>query len=105
MTRAARINPKHRQKLILDAAVKLSSMIGYENITRDAVAEIADVSSPLVGKYFGRMSELKNAVIREAIIQENVQIIAQGIISKNTYTKRINVKLRHKVIEYLSKLK
>jgi AcrR family transcriptional regulator len=101
MTRATRTHPKIRKEKILKAAVKLSIKLGYKNITRDRVAELADVSSALVGNYFPRMADLKNAVMRTAIQQEIVEIIAQGLTLKDPRVLKISKTLRGRIMEFL----
>lgn len=101
MTRATRTQPKIRKDKILKAAIKLSKKLGYKNITRDRVAEEADVSSALVGNYFGKMADLKNAVVRAAIKEEIVEIIAQGLTLKDPRVLKISKPLKGKIMEFL----
>lgn len=102
MTRAVRTNPKTRKKIILLAAIQLSKRIGYKSITRDAVAKEASVSSPLVGKYFPKMKDVEIAVIKSAIEQEIIEILAQGLAINDPQVLKISSKLKKKVIAYLT---
>lgn len=71
-----------RDGRILEAAVELAKEPGtggYQWITRDLVAERAGVSVGSVNNAFGRMVELKRAVMREAVSREIVEIVAQGL--------------------------
>ena len=104
MPRAIRTKPVVRKEHIINAAIQLSIKVGYKCITRDAVAEIARVSSPLVATYFPRMSNLKLAVIQRAIQDEIVEVLAQGLILNDKKTWEISDKLKKKVLAYITKI-
>ena len=83
-----------RKENILSVAVELAVEVGYYNITRDAVAAAAGVSFGLVSKYFGTMTQLKNDVMRRAIKQETLSIIAQGLANGDKRAKNAPLALR-----------
>lgn len=92
-----------RKEHILNAALSYSTEVGYRGITRDAVAEIADVSSVLIASYYPRMADLKLAVMHAAIEREIVNVVAQGILLDDPLTKDISDVLKQKVLDYLAK--
>jgi len=98
-----RKNPENRKKEILEAAIRLSKKIGYSHITRDGVAEKAGVSFALVSFYYGTIEKLKAAVLKEAIGEEIIEIIAQGLVRKDKQTARLPQDLKDKVLQHLSK--
>lgn len=104
MTRAKRTAPDKRRELILDAAIKLSVEIGYNKLTRDAIAERAKVSSALVSAYFSRMHTIKTAVMQAAIEREIVEIIAQGMTLNDPHALKIKNTTKQKVLSYLSQI-
>lgn len=75
----ARVNPHDRKRQILTAAVNLAQTDGFHNITRDGIAIAAGVSTGLVTRHFGTMIALRRAVMRAAINQEILEIVAQGL--------------------------
>jgi hypothetical protein len=75
----SRVNAKDRKKQILTAAVDLAQAEGFHHITREGVAAAAGVSEGLVSKHFGTMAALRRAVMRAAINQEILEIVAQGL--------------------------
>ena len=87
---------------ILDAAVKLSTRIGYQMITRELVASEAKTSCGLITFYFENMDSLKAAIIRAAIDREILPLIAQALSLGDTQTKTIDKKLKDKVLKYLN---
>lgn len=99
--RATRTNSVVRKKHILKAAAKLSKRVGYRSITRDAVAEVAKVSSPLVATYFPTMEILKKAVMEFAVENEIVEIIVQGLILKDKIALGISKPVKERIAEHL----
>ena len=71
------------QKLILDAALDMAKTDGFASLSRDGVATKAGVASGSVNYCFDNMQNLKNAVMKKAIENESLTIIAQGIIADN----------------------
>jgi AcrR family transcriptional regulator len=88
-----RANPALRKDNILDAAVRLARVTGYNKITRDKIAESAGVSTGLVTRYFGTMAQLKTAIMRRAVKQGIAQIIAQGLVNGDDHAKRAPAEL------------
>lgn len=98
-----RKEPAERKQEILEVAIKLAKDIGYSHLTRNEVARQANVAYGLVTAYFKNIDNLKRSVIKEAIKQEIIQIIAQALAHKEPLTNKLNPNLREKVIRYLSK--
>lgn len=75
-----RLQPNDRKQQILDAAIRVASKPGgWSKLTRDAVAKEADCAEGLVSKYFGTMVNFKRAIMRAAVKDCNLSVIAQGI--------------------------
>lgn len=68
-----------RDNRILLAAVELAKSLGYQWITRDQVAEAADVAAGTINNAYGSMVGLKRAVLRHAVAEGIVEIVAQGL--------------------------
>jgi len=68
-----------RNPRILAAAVELAKGIGYQWITRDQVAEAAEVSAGTINNAYGSMIGLKRAVLQHAVDNAIVEIVAQGL--------------------------
>lgn len=79
---STKLAPADRKQQILTAALAIAETVGYQNITREAIAERVGVSHSLVNLYFVVMAELKSAVIREAVRVRNYPVIAQGLVAK-----------------------
>lgn len=97
-----REHPQHRRSQVLDAAIELAITGGYQTITREKVAETANISEALVNWYFTTMDQLKELVVQTAIQREILPIIAQGISVGDKHTSTISKELRQKVITFLN---
>lgn len=93
-----RMKPEARKADILAAALKLSERRGYASITRQEVTEAAGVTGPLVNHYFGTMAQLRRDIIRHAIKEENLRVLAQGLVAGDKYARRAPAKLRQRAL-------
>lgn len=75
----SRVPATLRKEHILAVAVDQAKTTGYTKITRDGIADAAGVSFGLVTKYFGTMSNLKRAVMGQAIKERIPEIVLQGL--------------------------
>jgi AcrR family transcriptional regulator len=98
-----RLNAKIRRTQIIDAAIRLAIKQGYQHVTRNAVAEEAGVSYGLVSTYFSTMTQLKRALMRAAIAQEVIEIIAQGLGAKDADALKAPEKLKQKAVQLMMK--
>jgi len=74
---------KTRKNEIIVAATEAARDVGYQNIQRVDVARIADCATGTVNHYYGTMKQLKRAVVRYAIEQEDHSIIAQAVMNND----------------------
>ena len=77
----------------------MSKEIGYQKITRDAVAEAAGVSMGLVTRYFGTMVQLRRDIMRYAVREEVLEIIGQGLAAGDDHAKKAAPELRAKAFD------
>jgi AcrR family transcriptional regulator len=104
MTRARRTAPEVRKEHLLEAAIQLSKEIGYNRITRDAIAEIAGTSSTCIAKYWPRMAAIRNAVVEAAIERGILEIIAQGLALNHPRALCIDPNVKGEVSRYILNL-
>lgn len=98
----SRAQPSVRRDHILSVAVDLSRRNGYKNVTRDEVAAGAGVSTGLVSKYFGTMVNLHRDIMRAAIRDEVVEVIAQGLASGDKHAKKAPDRLKLKAAAFIT---
>jgi len=83
-----RLDPKQRRAHILDTAVRTALEVGYLSMSREAIAERAQCSPALVSKYLGTMSNLRRAVMRQAVQAGHRSIITDGVAAKDPIALR-----------------
>lgn len=84
--RGARLLPAIRERQLLACAVALSRENMYFRITRSQVAELAGVSGATVANSYS-MPELRAAVVKWAIANDDAELIAQARVAKDPLLK------------------
>lgn len=102
MKRAKRMSPAARKDDILAAAIKLAEGgQNYQRLTRDHIASAAGVAPALVSAYFGTMPNLRRDIMRAAVRDGSLRIIAQGLAAGDTQAKKAAPAIRAKAAELL----
>lgn len=91
-----RVQPSLRRDQLLKVAVLIAVKEGYNNLTREMIADRANVSVSLITRYFGTMKQLKRYVMRYAIKNSIPEIIAQGLVNKDSHAIRAPQDLKEK---------
>lgn len=78
-----KLEPKVRKDQIMAAALSVAKAAGYQNVTRERIADSAACSPASVSNYFGTMTQMKRAIMRAAVNQKVLPIIAQGLAAKD----------------------
>lgn len=97
-----RLSPQARKDEILVAAVKCAEEVGLAGIRRDTVAEKAGTSNGLVSRYFNTMTQLRRAVVRYAVHNERLTIIAQALAVRDPEALKASEELKKKALASLS---
>jgi len=95
---ATKLPPVDRKQQILTAALCLAMGVGYQSVTREAIADACGVSHALVNLYFRVMPELKAAVMVEAVRVSNLTVIAQGLVARDPAVADLDPKLKRKAL-------
>ena len=90
-----------RRDAVLAAAINLATRDGFNNITRDGVAKQAGVGAGTVNLYYGTVPQLKRDVMRAAIKQKLLPIIAQGIAARDPRALRAPDDLKRQALDSL----
>lgn len=101
-TKSKRLDPNARKEEILQVAVGIATKDGLNNLRRDAIAEAAGVANGLVTRYFETMTQLRRAVMRHAVHNENLPLIAQGIAMRDPQALKAPEELKQKALASLS---
>ena len=91
---------KQTKEIVMSAAVEEAESLGVLGLTRDAIARRAKVSDGTVSFHFNTMHQLKKAVVRRAVVDENIPVLL-SVLTSARYGKPITGDLRAKVIAEL----
>ena len=98
-----RLHPDDRKQQILNAAIKVAGRPGgWGKLTRDAVAREAGCAEGLVSKYFGTMIAFRRAIMRAAIRDWNLSVIAQGLAAGDKVAMKAEEDLKRKALATLA---
>lgn len=93
-----RLKPKDRKLQILDAMLDEAEVTGYARITRESIALRAACSPNLVSNYFDTMPQLRRTLMRNAVKQERLKIIAEGIVLRDKHALEAPEELRQRAL-------
>ncbi len=93
-----RLKPKDRKLQILDAMLAEAEATGYTRVTREAIATRAACSPNLVSNYFKTMPQLRRTLMRNAVRQERLKIIAEGVVLKDPHALEAPEELRKRAL-------
>ena len=96
-----RLRPELRKEQILEAAMIVAERSGYKEMLRREIAKEANCGNGTVSLYFGTMTQLHRAVMRKAIQDEILTIIAQGIAARDANALKAPTDLRQAAMEWM----
>jgi len=79
---------KDRRDEVMGAALQLSIMHGYTKVTRDMVAKAVGLTPQAIQHHIGTMENLRRDVMRKAVQDECLAVIAQGMANKDKHAMR-----------------
>ncbi|MDE2202709.1 MAG: helix-turn-helix transcriptional regulator [Burkholderiaceae bacterium] len=96
------MDANERTNSLLDAAVDLATVIGWDNLTRDAIADHAGVSGALVTVRLGNKTEMLRNVMRRAIQRRCVPVVAQGLARQDRTARKADPALKKDAAKWLA---
>ena len=97
-----RLEPKARKRQILAAAlITVGAPGGWSNLTRERVGRQAGCADSLISSYFGTMSTFRRTIMRAAIVDENLSVIAQGLAAGDKYARKAPDDLKQQALASL----
>lgn len=90
-----------RRDAVLAAAINLATRDGFAHITRDGVAKQAGVGAGTVNLYYGTVPQLKRDVMRFAVRNEVLSVIAQGIAARDPQAMKAPDELKRRALDSL----
>lgn len=89
-----RIEPEARSSQLLDVAVNLAAANGWQALTREGIAKAAGVSPGLVSARLGTMEALRRSVMRAAVRQRIVRVVAEGLVAGDKHAAKADPELK-----------
>ena len=83
-----------RTSSLLAVALLLAAQDGWRDLTRDALARTAGVSPALVSERLGTMDALRRSLMRAAVKQRVVSIVAEGLLARHPQALKADAALR-----------
>jgi len=77
-----------RKGQILGIAVELAKKSSYMKVRRSEIARQADIADATVSKYFNTMTQLRRDIMRVAIRDNILEIIAQGLVERDKHAQK-----------------
>ncbi len=98
-----------RRDQILSAAMDIALTDGYDKLTRDGVADRANVAAGQVNRIFNTMPQLKRAVMRSTVAQLEINpnnqrlllILATGLSFRETPALNAPLELKQAALQLL----
>jgi hypothetical protein len=97
-----RANSTLRKIQILNVALDLSKDVGYQFVTRSAIAKRAGLSEGSINLHFSTMTQLKRDIMRAAVKQEVHEIVAQGLAANDKQAKKAEQEVKDKALKFLA---
>lgn len=97
-----RMKPGDRQRMLIDTALTLAAKVGYKNVTMDALTTAAGVSRTLYARYFTNVDQFRVAVMRAAVKQRVLPVIAQGVVARDPHAMKAPLELRNEAVASLT---
>lgn len=96
-----KLEARQRIAQILAAALELAPKVGYQKLTREAVAQRLGIPPSLIPYHMGTMAEFRRQVMREAVRVECLPVIAQGIAASDRHALKASPELRARALQSL----
>lgn len=98
-----RLDPGVRTAELLQAALRVAADRGWRTMTRDCIAAAAGVSPGLVSARLGTMDALRRSVMRAAVKQRVVRVVAEGLAVGDAQARKAPEDLKREAAEHLCK--
>ena len=68
---------------LLSVAMQLANLHGFGNVTRDMIANRAEVAVGTISYHFGTMKKLEAAMVERAIETSNMRVLGQALAKRH----------------------
>ena len=79
---------------LLTVGLRLAAASGWRTLTREAIARAAGVSPALVSARLGTADAMRRSVMRAAVRERVVRVVAEGLVARHPAALRADGELR-----------
>lgn len=87
---------------ILGTAMQLANLKGFGNVTRNDIADRAEVATGSVSYHYKTMKKLETAMVERAVETENLKILAQALARRHPVALKAPEALRVRAARQLA---
>jgi len=98
------MNGIEKTEEITGAALALAKEVGYSHISRERIAKMVGCTPTLVSYYFKNTRRFKDAIMKAAVREKDVQVVAQGLALQDKIALAAPVELKQAAADYLATL-
>lgn len=88
------MNTDRMKAHILSTAMRLANLHGLNNVTRNMIADRAEIATGSVSYHFKDMKKLRAAMVIRAIETQNLRVLGQAIAAKHPLALKASDDLR-----------
>ena len=77
------MNTDRMKTMILSTAMQLANLKGFGNVTRNDIADRAEIATGSVSYHWKSMKKLEAAMVERAIETRNLKVLGQAIAAKH----------------------
>lgn len=92
------MNTDRMKAKLLSAAMQLANLHGFGKVTRNMIADKAEVATGTVSYHFKGMKKLEAAMVERAIETENLRILGQAISAKHPLATKADEGLQRRAV-------
>lgn len=96
-----RLDPNVRADALLQTALRVAEVKGWRAMTRECIAVAAGVSPGLVSARLGTMAAVRRQVMRAAVRQRVITVVAEGLLFGDAHARRADAELRQAAAEHV----
>lgn len=98
MSRPRRFKPEIRKEAIIEVALTLAEQTHYRELTRDQIGQPIGITGPAIMYHFGTMQQLRRDIMRAAVKQERLRVIAQGLSCGDVHALKASGELQYRAV-------
>lgn len=92
------MNTDRMKTMILSTAMQLANLHGFGRVTRNMIADRAEIATGSVSYHWKDMKKLERAMVERAIETRNLKVLGQAIAAKHPATKDVDSELKRDAV-------